>query len=672
MALFKVEKAPSDELSLTNKAILNPKDVPTDGQYMELTSNVGRFVVTILGSPEVRQGTVGFGLFLRKWLSVAQGDQVCMEQHSFGGNAAYLERVTMFVEHVSRTSARQPKQINSDDLNADISSTYAELAVTVGQQMIFKFRDYPKALKLTVREVKAADASLLTGGKSKTKREDIACGILMPNTNVVFEAGEGIQLTGVHLGGSSTQSSIISTDLDFVKMGIGGLDNEASILFRRAFASRVFPPQVIQKLGVKHIKGILLYGPPGCGKTLMARQIGQMLNAREPKIVNGPEILNKYVGESEANIRRLFQDAEEEQKRAGPNSGLHMIIFDEIDAICKRRGGRSDNTGVHDNVVTQLLSKMDGVDELDNILIIGMTNRKDLIDDALMRPGRFEVQMEIGLPDECGRSQILDIHTRKIRENDMLSDDVDLKSLAHKTINFSGAELAGLVRAATATAMNRVIKKSGSGDSSVTVNPEEALHMKVVQSDFVYALENDIKPMFGVSTDQLMHFLQYGMINWGKPFSETLGHCKLMINQMVAANGEGSIDNFTSLLLHGNEGVGTSALAVHLALESGFTFIKVNIERCAQVWCVPLLLFFHSFCIFVVRLWNFYFFFSFVFAAVTFPTLCTVLVPPLYPLNPPSCRALYFVFPTFYSLLPPAILLPHTRSSCPTFDCLCL
>lgn len=115
----------------------------------------------------------------------------------------------------------------------------------------------------------------------------------------------------------------------------------------------------------------------------MARQIGNMLNAREPKIVNGPQILDKYVGESEANIRRLFADAEEEEKRLGPNSGLHIIIFDEIDAICKSRGSVAGNSGVHDTVVNQLLAKIDGVEQLNNILVIGMTNRRDMIDEGM-------------------------------------------------------------------------------------------------------------------------------------------------------------------------------------------------------------------------------------------------------------------------------------------------
>ena len=121
------------------------------------------------------------------------------------------------------------------------------------------------------------------------------------------------------------------------------------------------------------------------------RQIGKMLNATEPKIVNGPEILDKYVGEAEKNIRNLFIDAEADEARLGANSPLHIIIFDEIDAICKKRGSVAGSSGVNDTVVNQLLSKIDGVDTLNNILVIGMTNWPDMIDEALTRPGRLEV-----------------------------------------------------------------------------------------------------------------------------------------------------------------------------------------------------------------------------------------------------------------------------------------
>ena len=198
-----------------------------------------------------------------------------------------------------------------------------------------------------------------------------------------------------------------------------------------------------------------------------------MLNATEPKIVNGPEILDKYVGEAEKNIRNLFIDAEADEARLGPNSPLHIIIFDEIDAICKKRGSVAGSSGVNDTVVNQLLSKIDGVDTLNNILVIGMTNRPDMIDEALTRPGRlevthflvgllttgFQVSIEIGLPNESGRVQIINIHTRTMVQHKKMAKDVDLLELANLTKNFSGAELEGLVRAAQSCALNRLVDK---------------------------------------------------------------------------------------------------------------------------------------------------------------------------------------------------------------------
>ena len=149
---------------------------------------------------------------------------------------------------------------------------------------------------------------------------------------------------------------------------------------------------------------MLLYGPPGTGKTLIARQIAKALNCETPKIINGPEIFDKYVGESEKKVRELFAEAEADQEQYGDESNLHIIILDEIDAICKQRGSAgSASTGVSDTVVNQLLSKIDGVNALNNILLIGMTNRKDMIDEAVLRPGRLELHIEISLPDERGR-----------------------------------------------------------------------------------------------------------------------------------------------------------------------------------------------------------------------------------------------------------------------------
>jgi vesicle-fusing ATPase len=204
---------------------------------------------------------------------------------------------------------------------------------------------------------------------------------------------------------------------------------------------------------MKHCKGMILYGPPGPGKTLIARKIAQVLNCHEPKVVNGPQIFDKMVGGSEKNIRDLFAEAEADQAENGDESDLHVIIFDEIDAICRKRGSTNSGTGVNESVVNQLLSKIDGVESLDNILIIGMTNRLDMIDEALLRPGRFEIHLEIGLPDEAGRKQIFSIHTSKMKKNDLLEPDVDINALAQMTKNYTGAEIEAVCRSANSFAL---------------------------------------------------------------------------------------------------------------------------------------------------------------------------------------------------------------------------
>ena len=209
-----------------------------------------------------------------------------------------------------------------------------------------------------VQIAKLSDKKSTLPADAPTTSDPNSRGILTPHTYITFykDSKSPIKIKGSNKRPAA--NSIIQPNFKFEDMGIGGLDNEFSQIFRRAFASRIFPPGLVEKLGIQHVKGILLFGPPGTGKTLIARQIGKMLNAREPKVVNGPEILNKYVGQSEENIRKLFADAEKEYKEKAEESGLHIIIFDELDAICKQRGSKNDGTGVGDSVVNQLLSKV--------------------------------------------------------------------------------------------------------------------------------------------------------------------------------------------------------------------------------------------------------------------------------------------------------------------------
>ena len=423
-------------------------------------------------------------------------------------------------------------------------------------------------LLLTIRTVQLVDLSMEKPGSSSapTLSDPRSRGILTRHTPMNFFKDAR---TGINLKPSNRRpaaNSIIQPDFKFEDMGIGGLDTEFSAIFRRAFASRIFPPGLVEKLGIQHVKGILLFGPPGTGKTLIARQIGMMLNAREPKIINGPEVLNKYVGQSEENIRKLFADAEKEYKEKGDESGLHIIIFDELDAVCKQRGsGSAGGTGVGDSVVNQLLSKLDGVDQLNNVLLIGMTNRKDMIDDALLRPGRLEVHMEISLPDEHGRAQILKIHTQKMRNNNIMDSDVDLDELAHLTKNFSGAEIGGLVKSASSFAFNRHVKVG-----TVAGISDDIVNMKVNRHDFQNALE-EVKPAFGVSEEELERCIRGGIIHYSSFIGNILDEGRLIIQQVQDA---GSTPLF-SVILHGPPGSGKTALAAKMAADSGFPFIKL-------------------------------------------------------------------------------------------------
>jgi ATP-dependent 26S proteasome regulatory subunit len=270
-------------------------------------------------------------------------------------------------------------------------------------------------------------------------------------------------------------------NIEVSDLGIGGLDAEIDYIFRRAFVSRTYHEETIKKLGISHVKGIILHGPPGTGKTLISRQLSTMLHCKSLSIVSGPEILDKYVGESEKRVRDLFVKAELDQKSGA--RGLHVVVFDEIDSICRERGRGGGAGGMAgDNVVNQLLAKMDGVEQLNNILIIGMTNRIDLLDRALLRPGRFEVKVEIKLPDAAGRHRIFQIHMDKMVKNGYVKK-FDLDRLVTLTPNFSGAEITGVIKDAVSYALNR----NQQGDDAA---------IEILESDFVKAI-GDAQPMFG-------------------------------------------------------------------------------------------------------------------------------------------------------------------------------
>jgi len=287
------------------------------------------------------------------------------------------------------------------------------------------------------------------------------------------------------------------------------------------------------------------------------------------------------VGAGEENVRKLFLQAEQDQDKKIP--GLHVIVFDEFDALGIKRGAQNGNAGQGEGIVTQLLTKIDGVKPLNNILLIAITNRKDMIDPALLRPGRIGIHLEISLPDEEGRLQILNIHTNKLKEKQRLAEDVNLQEYASKTKNYSGAELEELVRKATNLALFNGVDIT-KDITELCSKEQNMIKMKVTNNDFERAFKS-IKPAMGVAQDQLNMWNNTNndnnnrnvCCNYGSKYSTLIDNCNSIFNQIKSVSHNGNINNgnLYSFLLYGGKSTGKTTLACKLAELSGFPFVRI-------------------------------------------------------------------------------------------------
>ena len=552
----RVASLPKSDLAVKNSVVVHTETF-MDVKYVQISKGRSVWYYSLVHDEDMPDDSIGMSKLYRDMVG-REGDVVVISPVEISPHQTSAHIVVISLAFREKVDKKQPSYdtvIIRDNLTL---KSAAYLLVSERQKLVITpgLLDKHKIFIGTVVSIGSRDG------------QRMEYGVITNATKVQFTSSDEthLKLSG-DLVCSEYTRPLINPEWDFNSLGIGGLSKEFSDIFRRAFSSRIFPHEMIERLGLKHVKGILLHGPPGTGKTLMARQIGKMLNTTQPKLVSGPEILNKFVGESEASVRRLFEDAEREQKSKGAKSNLHMIIFDEIDAICKQRGTVSGGTGVNDSVVNQLLSKLDGVEQINNVLVIGMTNRKDMIDEALLRPGRLEVHMEIGLPDEEGRMEILNIHTCKMVSNKLLSSDVDLPEIAHITKNFSGAELEGLVRTAQATAMNRQIEIK----ENVRLKSNALTDLIVTKDDFAHALEHDVRPAYGYRKEELDHYFLQGIIPWGTGFER----CQQEIESLINLIKHSPDTPLASILVHGPDGSGKTALAVSKALGSLFPFIRI-------------------------------------------------------------------------------------------------
>ncbi|MGQ9679430.1 MAG: CDC48 family AAA ATPase [Candidatus Bathyarchaeia archaeon] len=370
----------------------------------------------------------------------------------------------------------------------------------------------------------------------------------------------------------TTEISILSEPVPELEMpsrttyeDIGGLD-EAIKRIREMVELPLRHPEIFQRLGIEPPKGVLLHGPPGCGKTLLARAVANESEANFYAI-NGPEIMSKFYGESEARMRKMFEDAEK--------NAPSILFIDEIDAIAPKR---SEVTGeVERRVVAQLLASMDGLKGRGNVIVIGATNRPDALDPALRRPGRFDREIEIGIPDVKGRYEILQIHTRGMP----LGEDVDLNRVAEITHGYTGADLEALAREAAMKALRRYLPKIDLEEKRI---PHEVLDQMKVTSEDIFDAFREVTP-----TAMREVYVETPNVKWEEVGG--LEDVKQNLREAVEwplkkpeVFKRLGISPPKGILLHGPPGCGKTLLARAVATESEANFISIRGPEIFSKW----------------------------------------------------------------------------------------
>jgi transitional endoplasmic reticulum ATPase len=346
---------------------------------------------------------------------------------------------------------------------------------------------------------------------------------------------------------------------------IGGLKNEVQKV-REMIELPLRHPEIFERIGIEAPKGVLLYGPPGTGKTLLAKAVANETNANFYSI-GGPEIMSKFYGESEERLRDTFRQAQE--------NSPSIIFIDEIDSIAPKREEVSGD--VEKRVVSQLLSLMDGIEARGKLVVIGATNRPNAIDPALRRPGRFDREIEIGIPDEEGRFDILQIHTRGMP----LTDDVNLESIAKVTHGFVGADLEALSKEAAMRSLRRILPEINMEQSKI---PVEVLNkIKITDEDF----QNGLKDVQPSALREVQ--IQRPNVNWddigGLPeVKEELAEAVEWPLKHADLFNQADVKPPKGLLLYGPPGTGKTMIAKAVATNSEANFISVKGPELLSKW----------------------------------------------------------------------------------------
>jgi transitional endoplasmic reticulum ATPase len=357
---------------------------------------------------------------------------------------------------------------------------------------------------------------------------------------------------------------------------IGGLHEEIQRV-REMVELPLRHPELFQRLGIEPPKGVLLHGPPGCGKTLLARAVANESEANFYSI-NGPEIMSKFYGESEARLREIFQQAQQ--------NAPSIIFIDELDAIAPKR---EEVTGeVERRVVAQLLALMDGLSGRGNVIVIGATNRPGALDQALRRPGRFDREIEIGVPDKKGRYEVIQIHTRGMPlhgvekpEGEKSGDDVDLKKLSDMTHGYTGADLSALGRETAMKALRRYLPDINLEEERIP--PAVLEKMEVKMDDFINAYK-EVTP-----TAMREVYIEVATVHWNDigGLDSVKQHLKESVEWPIKTPEiftRMGIKPPKGILLYGPPGCGKTLLARAVATESEANFISIKGPEVFSKW----------------------------------------------------------------------------------------
>lgn len=372
-----------------------------------------------------------------------------------------------------------------------------------------------------------------------------------PKGAVIIHSTTLIKMKEMKVGGTK--------ELGVTYKDIGGLHKEMQRI-REMIELPLKQPEIFDRLGIEAPKGILLHGPPGCGKTLIARAVANETEAHFYHI-SGPEVFHKFYGESEAHIRDIFENAQKE----APS----IIFMDEIDAIASKREETRGDQQVERRVVAQLLALLDGLKSRGKVIVIAATNIPNVIDPALRRPGRFDREITISVPDKEGRLEILQIHTRGMP----LASDVDLKRLAEITHGFVGADLEALAKEAAMITLRKVMSTMECKDGDIPY--ELTLELEVTMNDFLEALK-EIEPsaMREVSTE--IPDVKWNDVGGLEEIKQILKETIEWPIKYPELFKKADISPAKGLLLTGLPGTGKTLLARAVASESGVNFISVK------------------------------------------------------------------------------------------------